>query len=1077
MKHPGGKVHIGTIAIACIAASAVATVVAMRVPRTLASSQSPRASDPAKQPSSRVIAAANHSPRINFAKLPMSFEPNLGQSDGQVRFLSRGPGYTLFLAASEAVLSMRSPSKNSRPNSFPPSRAKSREPGSGISRAAATRGNDAKKDKAGRSAVVRIALKGAARAAQIEGIDRMAGRSNYFIGNDPKKWHTDVPNYAKVELKNVYPGIDLIYHGSAQAQLEYDFRLAPGADPNAIRLGFSGAGKLALNERGDLIVSVGESKLIEHAPAIYQENGGGRRTIAGGWKLRGAHEAGFRVAGYDRSKPIVIDPVLLYSTYLGGSGYSVGTGDQGSGIAVDSAGNAYVTGTTSSTDFPTLNAFHDSCSSCSSGGTAAFVTKFNPSASGAASLLYSTYFGGSGGESGYGIAVDSVTGNAYVTGYTSSTDFPTKNAFQDTCSSGECAFVAELNPAAVGPASILYSTYLGGSGGDVGAGIAVDSAGNAYVTGYTYSTDFPTLNAFQSTCPSASKRCAAAFVAELNPSASGVASILYSTYLGGSGGEYGFGDKGISIAVDSTGKAYVTGVTYSTDFPVLNAFQSTMGSVLISSFQPAGWTGDGSTEIFATTLKAPPVGPGTVTVNYTIAGTTYLGTDNGDGAINGSHLTGSIHYSGGVVSLSFSSPPDYGTAITVDYAHIGTSNAFVTKLDPTQSGTASVLYSTYLGGSGGSYLGGDSGSGIAVDSEANAYVTGQAYSTDFPTKNAYQSVNNAASNGEPTAFAAKLNPAASGAASILYSTYLGGSGSSSGGDSGAGIAVDSTGNAYVTGYTYSTDFPILNAFQSTCPSASGPSGCDAAFVAKLNPSVSGVGSLIYSTYLGGTTSDEGYGIAVDSVTGNAYVTGQAYSTDFPILSAFQSVNNAAANGLSNAFVTELSPANPSTPTATATATKTATPTGTATPSRTATPTATSTATPTATATATSTATATPTATPTPISEKLTFSPSSLAFGKTVVVGTTSAPKTVTIKNAGTKKTGLAVSIESESASPPFAVKSECEKTLEPGKSCKVSVTFTPANTTRQTGSLKIYDNVIGSPQSVPLSGTGKAAKK
>ena len=1052
MKHPGGKVHFGTIAIAFIAASAVATILAMRAPRTLASSQSPRASDPAQQPSSPVIAAANHSPRIAYAKLPMSFEPNLGQSDPRVRFLSRGRGYTLFITPSEAVLSMRSPSKNSRPDYLASSRTNSREPAPGIRRGAATRGNDTKKDGAGESAVVRISLKGAARAPQIEGVDRMAGRSNYFIGNDPRKWHTDVPNYAKVELKNVYPGIDLIYHGSAQANLEYDFRLAPGADPNAIRLGFSGADKLALNERGDLIVSVGESKLVEHAPAIYQESGGGRRTIAGGWKLRGAHEAGFQVAGYDRSKPIVIDPVLLYSTYLGGSGNSgSGSGDSGSGIAVDPAGNAYVTGTTSSTDFPTLNAFHNSCSSCSSGGTTAFVTKFNPSASGAASILYSSYFGGSVGESGYAIAVDSF-GNAYVTGFTSSTDFPTLNAFQSTCTSGECAFVAKLNPAAVGAASLLYSTYLGGSSGDYGTGIAVDSAGNAYVTGHAHSTDFPTLNAFQSTCPSASgpNGCFAAFVAKLNPSVSGTASLLYSTYLGGSGSLLG-DDQGNGIVVDSAGFAYVTGVTYSTDFPVMNAFQGGMGGVSIGSFQPAGWMGDSTTEFFATTLNDAPVGPGTVGLHYTIGRTTSFAEDNSDGAISGTFLTGSVGYSSGEVSLSFSKPPDYGTPITVAYKQVATSNAFVTKLDMTQSGTASILYSTYLGGSGNTSVGyGDQGAGIAVDSAGNAYVTGQAFSIDFPTLNAFQSVNHAAGNGQPTAFVAKLNPAASGPSSLLYSTYLGGRGSSIGGDQGAGIAVESPGFAYVTGFTSSTNFPVLNAFQSSCPSAAGPLGCDAAFVAKLNPSLSGTASLLYSTYLGGTASDQAAGIAVDS-SGNAYVTGQAFSTDFPILNAFQSVNNAAASGLSNAFVTELSPANGPSPTATATATKTATPTATAT------------------ATATPTVTVTPTAAAT---TTLTAAPATIKFGDVDATGT-SKPKKVTLTNKGTN----AAVIGSVTATPPFAIASggdTCSgQTIAPKKKCSFGVEFVPATPGAATGgSIEVSYN--GANPTVSLSGTGIA---
>ncbi len=517
MNKYAGKVRIGAIAMVCAAAFAI--VVAE------STSSRPVAASNAHKP-----AAPNHPPHINFAKLPMRFEPNLGQTDPQVKFLSRGAGYTLFLTPSEAVLSMRSPAKNSRPNSFPSSRAKSREPGSGISLgrlrtgsgAAARRGNDMKKHEAGEIAVVRIALKWAARAPQIGGLDRMPGKSNYFIGNDPKKWHADVPNYAKVELKHVYPGIDLIYHGSEQGQLEYDFRVAPGADPNVIRLGFKGMKKLALDKQGGLVVSVGKSQLVEHAPVVYQESGGGRRTIAGGWRLDGVHEAGFKVANYDRSKPIVIDPVvLLYSTYLGGSGH-----DYAHGIAVDSSGFAYVTGDTDSADFPvTSSAFQ----SAPAGLPTVFVAKFNPAASGAASLVYSTYLGGTYGAYANGIAVGS-SSNAYVTGSTSSTDFPVLNAFQNTNHAANSfysnAFLVKFNSSGD---ALLYSTYLGGSTknlfGDEGEGVAVDSADDAYVAGIATSTDFPVKNAFQSTM-SAPLGHSNAFVAKLNPAASGVACLI-----------------------------------------------------------------------------------------------------------------------------------------------------------------------------------------------------------------------------------------------------------------------------------------------------------------------------------------------------------------------------------------------------------------------------------------------------------------------------------------------------------------------------------------------------------------------
>ena len=406
------------------------------------------------------------------------------------------------------------------------------------------------------------------------------------------------------------------------------------------------------------MVSVGNSKLIERAPVIYQGDGGERRTVAGRWVLRGADTAGFRLARYDRRRPIVIDPVLVYSSYLGGSG-----GDSGHGIAVDSSGDAYVTGDTFSTDFPTTSGvFQTSNNATSQSASNAFVSKFDPSQQGAASLVYSTYLGGSGhlglGDDGAGIVVDS-SGNAYVAGTTFSSNFPTTSgAFQTSTNaaaiSASNAFVTKLNSTGT---ALIYSTYLGGSGtdnvgGDDVAGIALDSSGKVYVTGTTYSTDFPTTSgAFQVTnTASASGAGSNAFIAKLNPSQQGTSSLVHSTYIGGSGGSSFGGDKGFGIAVDSSGDAYITGAAYSTNFPTTSgAFQTSNNAAAISA-----------------------------------------------------------------------------------------SNAFVTELNST--GTA-LNYSTYLGGSGG-----DAGAGIAVDSSHNTYVTGQTFSTDFPTTSGvFQTSNNDAS--------------------------------------------------------------------------------------------------------------------------------------------------------------------------------------------------------------------------------------------------------------------------------------------------------------------------------------------
>ncbi|HEV3021971.1 MAG TPA: SBBP repeat-containing protein, partial [Pirellulales bacterium] len=486
---------------------------------------------------------------------------------------------------------------------------------------------------------------------------------------------------------------------------------------------------------------------------------------------------------YDTSKPLVIDPVLSYSTYLGGSG-----NDQGNGIAVDASGDAYITGWTQSASFPgTSGGF--------SGTQDAFVTKLN--ASGTA-IVYSTYLGG-GGSSAYssasGIALDA-SGDAYITGWTQSANFPTTNgAFQGTFAGSQDAFVAELN--ATG-SSLVYSTYLGGStggvyGGEYGAAIAVDASGDAYVTGTTGTSNFPTTaNAFQRT--SYSGGLGDAFVTEFNATGS---ALIYSTILGGTAGDPGYSTtldtEGQGIALDSSDNVYVTGQTAS------DTFATTAGA-----FQTANPKGE----------------------------------------------------AGGL----------YG--------------AFVSKINTASSGSASLVYSTYLAGTG--Y--GESGNGIAVDASGDAYVTGTTASNDFPTANAFQPAIGYG-YGYYNAFVTKLNAAGS---ALVYSTYLGGKGN----DSGNGIAVDAAGEAVVAGSTQSTNFPTANALQT----AFGGGGQDA-FVAKFSAAGS---SLVYSTYLGGGGSDSGAGIALDS-SGNAYVTGTTSSTNFPTSNPLQSANG----GGGDAFVAKI----------------------------------------------------------------------------------------------------------------------------------------------------------------------------
>ena len=679
-----------------------------------------------------------------YGRLPLSFEANAGQSSPGVLFLSRGPGYALFLTEDEAVLSLRG---------------------------------------AGREeAVVRMEVAGGRRASRIVGLDPQATKSNYLLGNDPSRWHTGVPHFARVRYENVYPGVDLVFRGN-QRQIEYDLTLAPGAEPGTVRLAFHGADSITLGARGELILHTAQGDLVQPPPVVYQEMGEERRPVEGRYVLlarraagdsRLPAEVGFRVGRYDRSRPLIIDPVLRYSTFLGGDG-----DDVGAAIAVDGAGNAYLTGETEfGTTFPGVDG---NSIQPTPGGIFGdvFVTKLNPTGT---AILYSTFLGGSGVDVGRGIAVDG-QGNAYVTGGTSSTTFPGVNAgsLQPANGGGLDAFVTKLNPAGT---AIVYATFLGGAGDEQGFAIAVDGLGNAYVTGGTNSTTFPGVNA-SSIQPAYGGGTEDAFVTKLD--ASGTA-IVYSTFLGGP--QF---DEGDAIALDALGETYITGSTSSPTFPGVNA----------SSIQPA-----------------------------------------------------------------------YGG---------GSEDPFVIKLNP--SGTA-IAYSTFLGGSDF-----DRGTGIAVDATGSAYVTGMTSSIAFPGVDA-NSLQPVYGGGTEDAFVTKLSPAGT---AIAYSTFLGGGGSETGG----GIAVDAAGNAYVTGATSSLTFPGVNA--GSLQPANGGQGD--AFVAKLDPAGR---SLLFSTFLGGGMDDGGNGIAVDAM-GNVYVTGRTASPTFPGVngSSLQPASGGGASFFSDAFVTKI----------------------------------------------------------------------------------------------------------------------------------------------------------------------------
>jgi hypothetical protein len=683
--------------------------------------------------------AGNQQLEQAYGQLPINFELNAGQTDGQVRYLARGNGYALFLTSTGAVLNLQS--------------------ASGVS--------------ADSTSVTGVALAmnlvGGNPNASVTGLDQLPGTSNYLIGNDPSQWRTNIANYGQVAYEDVYPSVNLVYYGNQQ-QLEYDFVAGPGADLRSIRFTMQGADSISLDNQGNLVLSTALGNVLEEAPVVYQEVGGARQPVAGQFVLLGHNEVGFQVGKHNANLPLTIDPVLSYSTYLGGS-----NNDQSEAIAVDSAGDAYITGFTLSTDFPTTAGAYQT-----SRGYArdVFVTKLNSTGT---ALIYSTYLGDSntsrqsiGDQIPEGIAVDAA-GNAYVTGQTTSTSFPTTTgAYQTKLGGSSDAFVTKLNATGTG---LIYSTYLGGSGGDTGGGIALDSSGNAYIAGSTTSTNFPTTPGAYQTSPTT------VFVAKLN--ATGTA-LVYSTYLGPGSSNFGYG-----IAVDSSGNAYVAGITSSSNFPTTaGAFQTIYGG--------------GSSDLFVTKLNAT----GTALIY-----STYLGGSGSDGnsvpgggfiAVDGS---GDAYVTGGTSSTNFPT-----TAGAFQTSLRGTQNAFVTELNVT--GTA-LVYSTYLGGNGS-----DSARGIALDSFGDAYVTGSTSSTNFPTTaGAYQTTG--------TVFVTKLNALGTG---LIYSTYFGGSN----GDLGTGIAVDSSGNAYITGDTWSFDLPTTpGAFQTSYHGKNRASSNPDAFVAKF----------------------------------------------------------------------------------------------------------------------------------------------------------------------------------------------------------------------------------------------------
>ena len=581
--------------------------------------------------------------------------------------------------------------------------------------------------------VVRAKFQGANDAPRMQGVEPM-GHANVLIGQDPSAWRTGLRTHRKVRYTSLYPGIDLVYAG-IDGRIKSEYQVAAGADPGNIQVEYSV--DLSIDAEGRLHAG----NLIEAAPAIYQGAASGRVAVAGRYRLLNARTAGFEVDAYDPALPLVIDPVISYATYMGGTGLGAVTG-----VALDSSGNLYAAGWTEALNFPILLAEQ----AANAGGVDAFVVKVSPSGTG---VIYATYIGGRGDDRAAAIALDS-SGEAYVTGATSSANFPLVAAVRSTLGGSKTAFVLKLN--AVGN-TLLFSTYLGGSTYDMGTAIAVDAIGHAYIAGDTQSADFPVIGAFQTVNGGGFD----AFVTKLNSNGT----YVYSTFLGGVANEHSGG-----IAVDSSGAAYLAGGTFSTNFPLVGAIQP---------------TNHGGQDAFVAKLGAS---------GATLVYSTYLG---GSGAATPEEANGiAVDASGNAYVAGVANSADFPVTVGAFQVNFkGVSDAFVTKINA--AGTAWV-YSTYLGGADLDWA-----SAIGIDSAGNAYPAGYTSSGDFPQSNPVQ----AAFGGLYDAFVAKLNSTGN---AVGFSTWYGGSGS----DVANALAVDANGNMFLGGQTNSLNMPLTGPIQA-----------------------------------------------------------------------------------------------------------------------------------------------------------------------------------------------------------------------------------------------------------------------
>jgi Beta-propeller repeat len=724
--------------------------------------------------SSNLQASSSTQIRASLAHLPISFEPNRGQSDSAAKFVAHGRGYGLYLMPSEAVLMLPQASQSHL-----------------------------------RQTAVEMQLAGANQQPEMVGADRLPGHSNYFIGNDPSRWLRNIPQYGRVQYREVYPGINLAFYGN-QNQLEYDFEVSPGSDVHKIELNFKGPENVSVADNGDLVLGLDGHQLRFEAPHVYQKDPSGTQTVAGSFVMRGKNAAGFEVGPYDHSRALVIDPVLAFSTFLGGAGEESCTAITGASagfvphcpsITVDSGGRIYVAGATTSTGTfggvtPTVIG--------TMGTSDVFVSRISLGSTGGvttSTLDYVTYIGGASGvQYPTGIGVDSGF-NVYVAGTTNSATYPTtSSAFQTApASAGNHVFVSKIDS---NGSLNDYSTYLSGTGVDTASNMALDSLGRVYVIGTTTSSDFPTTIGALQSHPAATNQF---FFAKLNPALNTTNSLQYSTYIGGSTPAIGVVVGG-AIAVDKSFNVYLAG---GTDFTDMGTPQPWIANAYKSSAQ-------GGIDVWAAKLNAPPAN----TQQYALSYGTYFGGSGIDVAYGVATDGTDTYITGSTTSGNITVP---NTLLAFQSTNGGGGDAFVAKfgvpaVSGTTQGTVPLDYFSYLGGSAQ-----DAGLSIAADTLGNAYVTGLTAGS-FHLANAFQGT---FGGGAFDAFVSRLNTTGtSTTASTSTSSYLGGSGT----DIGTSVALDSSLNTYLTGETAGS-FPT----KSPLTGGTALSGASDAFVAQLGP--------------------------------------------------------------------------------------------------------------------------------------------------------------------------------------------------------------------------------------------------